>query len=153
MEPLRQSKRLSKRSSRFSANQPLADLLTNVGEVNAKIGIDRAENVRWDHRIARDSYKASMVSLPSSTSVTTAVESSLYSDSSGSTIHGPGELSGRVIKALGNLAVLRIDNMLIKRRLAAYRTMFPHGKHIDLERDDGEEMYSEILEFTRCVFI
>ncbi|KAG6911009.1 hypothetical protein DXG01_005424 [Tephrocybe rancida] len=33
--------------------------------------------------------------------------------------------------------------------MSTYRSIFPHGRHVEQTEDDGQRMYSEILEFTR----
>ncbi|KAG5721040.1 hypothetical protein E4T56_gene1006, partial [Termitomyces sp. T112] len=105
---------------------------------------------RWSLRKSSGYQKSQpLYSPPSGNSLVTAASGSLYTESSGSTVPGPGVITGRVVKAIGNIAVVGVDNIMIKRRMATYRTMFPHGRHVDLTEDDGREMYSEILEFTR----
>ncbi|KAF8066981.1 hypothetical protein FPV67DRAFT_1222321 [Lyophyllum atratum] len=107
---------------------------------------------RWSRRISSHPHQSLIKPPPSSTdsdSLLTDADGSLCTESSGSTVPGPGVLTGRAIKALGSIAVLGIDNILIRRRMSMYRNIFPHGRHVDETEDDGGEMYSELLEFTR----
>ncbi|KAG6807804.1 hypothetical protein H0H93_001047, partial [Arthromyces matolae] len=87
---------------------------------------------------------------PSHDSLATVINEMALTNSLGSTstVAGLGVLIGRVIKAIGSIAVTGIDKILIKRRMSIYRSMFPHGRNVERTGDNGNEMYSEILEFT-----
>ncbi|KAG6809311.1 hypothetical protein H0H93_015918, partial [Arthromyces matolae] len=85
---------------------------------------------------------------PSDDSLATVTNETVLTDSSRSTVPGLGVLTGRVIKAIGSIAVTGIDNILVKRRMSTFRPMFPHGRNVERTGDNGNEMYSEILEFT-----
>ncbi|KAF5381698.1 hypothetical protein D9615_005609 [Tricholomella constricta] len=151
-------RRLSGRSSRDRTSQDFAGFGTaSPTDGSSPLAIDTnvspfepSENKRWSRRTSSSSHNL-LAQAPSASreSLTTGADDSLCTESSGSTVPGPGVLTGRVIKALGNIAVLQIDNMLIRRRMSVYRNIFPHGRRVDETEDDGREMYSEILEFTR----
>ncbi|KAG6902437.1 hypothetical protein C0995_016616 [Termitomyces sp. Mi166 len=114
--------------------------------------VSERESPRRSLRKSSGSQSQALLPSPSKDSLVTETGESLWTESSGSTIPGPGAITGRVIKAIGNIAVVGIDNVIIKRRMATYRTLFPHGRYVDQTEDDGWEMYSEILEFTRPGF-
>lgn len=83
-------------------------------------------------------------SLCTDSSYATTYESSV-------TAHGPGELSGKAIKALGRITLRGLDDVQLRVRFARWRQHFPHGEHILGEGDNGEEMYHILLDLSMCV--
>lgn len=79
-----------------------------------------------------------------------ASDNSSSTGESSSTVHGPGHLSGKAIKALGTLTLETIDDIWLRRRLADIRVFFPHGKFITFTGDDGKILYENILELSWC---
>ncbi|KAJ7058721.1 hypothetical protein C8F01DRAFT_1255138 [Mycena amicta] len=80
------------------------------------------------------------------------------SGSSSSTVPGPGELSGKAIKALGRVTIRGIDHFVIQRQLAVISSRFPltdaaptTTTTVNLKERDAEvrEMYLDLLEFSR----
>jgi len=77
-----------------------------------------------------------------------------YASSSGSTGNlstrwGPGTLTGKALEAFGEATIRGIENLVIRRKLASLRSMFPHGN--DTTIGNIEQLYDDILELSRCV--
>ena len=98
----------------------------------------------------RNSFFSSSSSLESSSPSTATVQaSSLYSSSSGSFVAGPGELTGRALRAFGKMTLGGVQSIIVHRRLRTINSYIPH-------RDDSvipglQQVYSDILELSRCV--
>jgi hypothetical protein len=90
---------------------------------------------------SRSTLSISNMSSPSNLSAGT--------ESSSSTTPGPGELSGKVIKALGTRTLEIVDDIWLRRRLNEISPFFPHGRRIHATVDDGEMLYNNILELAR----
>jgi hypothetical protein len=104
----------------------------------------------------RDSYISSISTpwkLSRSHSRQSLISTSDYAEtrSSSSTVPGVGEMSGRAIKALGKVTLRGLDEIQLRLRLSALDPLFPHETRIVWETDDGEAMYEEILDLSRCV--
>ncbi|KAF9462528.1 hypothetical protein BDZ94DRAFT_1322531 [Collybia nuda] len=69
--------------------------------------------------------------------------------STSSTVPGPGEISGRAIKALGKMALRGLDKIQLRLHLLALSRLFPHGNRVLGENDDGERMYEELIDLSR----
>jgi hypothetical protein len=67
--------------------------------------------------------------------------SSLTSLSTTSSTWGPGALAGKALEALG------VENLVIRRKLASFRSVFPHDN--DTMIRDIEQVYDDLLELTR----
>lgn len=95
-------------------------------------------------------FTSLLSNTPSTISLSLPSHSSLYTPSATSTVPGPGEISGRAIKALGSIVVLGVDSAMARLRLASVQAMFPHKRGpID---DEGEiDIYYEILDVIRYV--
>jgi hypothetical protein len=77
-----------------------------------------------------------------STSNTTATDAS--------TIWGPGTLSGKVIEAFGEATLRRVENVVIRRKLSTYRSLFPHADDTTIR--DIDSVYENVLELSRyCI--
>lgn len=68
---------------------------------------------------------------------------STETSSSSSTVHGPGALSGKAVKALGNLTLRAVERVIIHRRLANIRSHFPSF---------DDHMCDDLLELSRSVW-
>jgi hypothetical protein len=93
----------------------------------------------------------SKLSFESFESVPEQPPSSLSSASSTSTNtlrgRGIGTLSGRMIYAIGEVAVRGLENLAIRRRLGKVMSAFPHQD--DIVRSDIETIYDDTLELSR----
>lgn len=72
---------------------------------------------------------------------------SVTSFESGSTIPGPGALSGKAILALGKGTLRVAEHILIRRRLSVISSKFPHKNDTRLEGIN--QMYDDLLELSR----
>jgi hypothetical protein len=95
------------------------------------------------HRNMKASHPPKGLSSPSfatfSTSCTATTDSSA--------IWGPGGLSGRAIEAFGDATLRGIENIIIRRKLATYRALFPHMDDTPIRNIDS--IYENILELSR----
>lgn len=67
-----------------------------------------------------------------------------------STEWGPGTLAGKALLAIGEAALRGVENLAIRRKLATYKSFFPHTDSDELTEIDVDQMYGDILELTRC---
>jgi hypothetical protein len=83
----------------------------------------------------------------SSVESSSASSSSEYTTTSSSTNPGVGSITGKGILAFGKMAQRGLDGIIIRRRLTAMKSVFPH--------DDGDEtldkIYDDVLELSRYV--
>jgi hypothetical protein len=63
------------------------------------------------------------------------------------TVQGIGTLSGRMIYAVGDVALRGIDLLVLRRRLGKVILAFPHQD--DIVTNDIETIYDDTLEFSR----
>jgi hypothetical protein len=61
---------------------------------------------------------------------------------------GPGELAGRGLNAVGKIALSGVQNVLVRRRLQALRSHFPHSDYAAIP--DLKTIYDDVLELSRC---
>ena len=66
-----------------------------------------------------------------------------------SAIWGPGGLSGRAIEAFGDATLRGIENIIIRRKLATYRNLFPHMDDTPIRNIDS--VYENVLELSRYI--
>jgi hypothetical protein len=64
-----------------------------------------------------------------------------------STIWGPGTLAGKALEALGEATLRGVENIVIRRKLAAIRSVFPHTDTTDIA--DIDAAYDDVLELSR----
>ncbi|KAF9462529.1 hypothetical protein BDZ94DRAFT_1322532 [Collybia nuda] len=102
-------------------------------------------------RIVRRGEPWMSTRLMKSRSRTSFTSVSDYTDtaSTSSTVPGPGEVSGRAIKALGKITLRGLDEIQLRLRLSSLDRLFPHGNRVFWEGDDGEQMYEEIIDLSR----
>ncbi|KAF9459190.1 hypothetical protein BDZ94DRAFT_1057726 [Collybia nuda] len=85
-----------------------------------------------------------------SAAVTTPLPgSTLTQTSDGSTVQGIGALSGKAIKALGNVVLLGLDYVIILARINSILPKFPHTDAQATSIEGVQEMYDMILELSR----
>ena len=70
--------------------------------------------------------------------------------SSLSTEWGPGALAGKALVALGEKTLRSVENLILRKKLRAYKAYFPHNDEDGLSCLNVEDVYSEILEMSRC---
>jgi hypothetical protein len=66
-----------------------------------------------------------------------------------STVPGLGSLSGKAIKALGNLTLRGIDRVIISAQVNSILSKFPHTDDQVAEIKDIDDIYDRILELSR----
>lgn len=76
---------------------------------------------------------------------------SAASFSSGTTIPGPGFLTGRALKYCGDLALRAVDNILVRKKLADVCGRFPQ-KMTNYVSNQDRAMYADLLELSRPAF-
>jgi hypothetical protein len=64
-----------------------------------------------------------------------------------STFYGLGTLSGKVIEAFGEATLWGVENIVIRRKLSTYRSLFPHTDETTIK--DIDFVYENILELSR----
>jgi hypothetical protein len=64
-----------------------------------------------------------------------------------STLYGLGTLSGKVIEAFGEATLRGVENIVIRRKLSTYRSLFPHADETTIK--DIDSVYENILELSR----
>ena len=64
-----------------------------------------------------------------------------------STIWGPGTLSGKAIEAFGEATLRGVENVVIRRKLSTYRSLFPHTDDMTIKNIDT--VYENVLELSR----
>jgi hypothetical protein len=72
---------------------------------------------------------------------------SFATDTSTETVQGIGTVSGRVIYAVGEVALRGIELLAMRRRLGKVISAFPHQD--DITTTDIEKIYDDTLEFSR----
>jgi hypothetical protein len=78
---------------------------------------------------------------------TVSTTNSAYTDTS--TVWGPGTLAGKALEAFGEATLRGIENIVIRRKLAALRSAFPHTDNSPGKDIDG--VYDAVLELSRRV--
>ena len=76
--------------------------------------------------------------------------SSEYTTTSSSTIWGPGALLGKFLLAFGKALLHVGEYVVIRRRLSAIKSAFPH--HDNSQVKNLDKLYEDILEVMRSVF-
>jgi hypothetical protein len=66
-----------------------------------------------------------------------------------STIWGPGTLTGKALEAFGEATLRGVENLAIRRKLASFRSVFPHKNDTTIE--NIELIYDDVLEISRLV--
>ncbi|THU98976.1 hypothetical protein K435DRAFT_964647 [Dendrothele bispora CBS 962.96] len=100
------------------------------------------------------------LNLPRSHTVLSSTYSSIDNSTdtatiSTGTVHGPGALSGRALKALGTFVIRASDELVLRRRLANLHRQFlrssPHGEGYthELLNVPSPKEWADILEFSR----
>jgi hypothetical protein len=64
-----------------------------------------------------------------------------------STIWGPGTLSGKAIEAFGEATLRGVENVVIRRKLSTYRSLFPHADDTTIKNIDT--VYENVLQLSR----
>lgn len=64
-----------------------------------------------------------------------------------STIWGPGTLTGKALEAFGEATLRGVENIVVRRKLAFFRSAFPHDNETMTE--DIVQIYENVLELTR----
>jgi hypothetical protein len=88
---------------------------------------------------------ASTSSLESSS----ASSSSEYTTTSSSTNPGIGSVTGKGILAFGKMAQRGLDGIVIRRRLAAMKSVFPHNDGDETSVQNLDKIYDDVLELSR----
>jgi hypothetical protein len=86
----------------------------------------------------------SMVSLMSESSYPLS-----GTDSSSSTVPGPGALTGKALKALGEVTLRGLDRIVMARHLSTVIHSFPHTDVEASNIQNIQEIYDDLLEFSR----
>ena len=71
-----------------------------------------------------------------------------HTTSSAETIWGPGTLSGRAIKSLGEASLRGVETLIIRWRLAKISSNLPQNQKSP-STDKMERMYDDLLELSR----
>ncbi|KIJ23745.1 hypothetical protein M422DRAFT_275616 [Sphaerobolus stellatus SS14] len=78
---------------------------------------------------------------------------SYYTSESSSTVWGPGALSGKALKAVGELGLHLLSNLVIRRRLSAIKKTFDESPSLFVQTDTPEAQQFEMdLHELRRVF-
>jgi hypothetical protein len=64
-------------------------------------------------------------------------------------VHGPGSLTGKLIKGLGKSTLRGLDRIIVYARLKAIILRFPHTDSQAMGIKGIDEMYDVILELSR----
>ncbi|KAG6917568.1 hypothetical protein DXG01_002037 [Tephrocybe rancida] len=65
------------------------------------------------------------------------------------TVPGPGSLTGKALKALGELTLRSLDRIVIYKRMRTVPTLFPHTELHAQGRAEISQAYDELLELSR----
>jgi hypothetical protein len=76
--------------------------------------------------------------------------SSQYTTTSSSTNPGLGSATGKGILAFGKMAQRGFDGIVIRRRLAAMKSIFPHKDDSETSIEKLDSIYDDVLELSRC---
>jgi hypothetical protein len=94
----------------------------------------------------RRPQRLSLVSLTSSSSLDTYATTS-----TNATVFGIGTVAGRAIEAFGEATLRGIENVVIRRKLAKFRALFPHTDSTTIKNIDF--VYDDVLELSRYLTI
>ncbi|KAG6911427.1 hypothetical protein DXG01_016524 [Tephrocybe rancida] len=100
-------------------------------------------------KLVNSSFESRKIAFPSSVSLDSAFTNSTDAFSistSGSTIPGPGALSGKAILALGKATLRGAEFIIIRRRLNAIAGKFPLADAVNIKGLEG--MYDDLLELS-----
>ena len=95
----------------------------------------------------REMVKASRHSRAFSIESQATLSTSNTATTNGSTVWGPGTVSGKLIEAFGEATLRRVENIVIRRKLSTYRSLFPHTDDTTIK--DIDSIYENILELSR----
>lgn len=95
----------------------------------------------------------SMVSLALSQSSSLSTGGETTSGSSTSTVPGPGALTGKALKALGKVTLRGLDRIVMAKHLSTVVHSFPHTDKEAANIQSIQEIYDDLLEFSRCVVV
>jgi hypothetical protein len=90
-----------------------------------------------------------MTSVPTRTSRHSwATFSTGSTETNASTIWGPGTLTGKALEAFGEATLRGIENIAIRRKLIAIRSVFPHTDNTNITNINT--VYDDVLELSRA---
>lgn len=88
--------------------------------------------------------------------ITTTSLETYDSGSSATTVWGPGTLSGRAIKTLGEASLRGVEKLIVRWKLAKINSSLPQknaNSHSTPSLEKTEKIYDDLLELSRYVVI
>lgn len=95
------------------------------------------------------SYPDSFMTIDYEEHPRSSMSESVFTHTTSSTVPGPGSLTGKAIKALGELVLRGLDRLIIYARVQVILSKFPHTDSEVLGIKDIDGIYEVILELSR----